>query len=110
MKLAQIDFSALESITFGARASFFSGGGSIGRIVTGLIPYVYTTAGILLLGYLIFGGYQIMMSGGNPKVVEAGKAKITYALLGFLLIFVSFWIVELVGLMLGIDVIGEIFG
>ncbi len=108
MKLA-IDFDALEDITFGADPNNFSGG-NIGDIVTAIIPYFFTFAGILLLIYLIMGGFELMTSQGNPKAVESGRGKITFALYGFLIVFIAFWIVQIVGLLFGIDAIGSIFG
>jgi len=103
-KLAQIDFTALEDIA----APKFSGG-DVGSIIIAITPIFFTLAGIMLLIYLMMGGFQLMTSAGNPKVVEAGKAKITNALLGFIIVFISFWIVQIVGLLFGIDVISEIF-
>ncbi|MDX1372663.1 MAG: hypothetical protein R3321_09345, partial [Nitrososphaeraceae archaeon] len=48
-----------------------------------------------LLGYLILGGFNYLTSMGDPKKAEQGKQRITYAILGFLIIFVSFWIVQI---------------
>ncbi|QQS39083.1 hypothetical protein IPM62_00480 [Candidatus Woesebacteria bacterium] len=110
MKLAQIDFTQLENEAFinDPAATRFTGKG-IDAVIIKLIPYFYTFAGILLLLYLLFGGFQLMTSAGNPKAVEAGKAKITYAFLGFFIVFVSYWIVKVVGLLFDIDVIFTIF-
>ncbi len=104
-KLAQINFDTLERT---AAPNF--AGSNIGSVVTALIPYFFTAAGILLLFYLISGGFQIMTSAGNPKAVEAGKGKIMYGLIGFVIVFIAFWIVQLVGLLFGIDTIADIFG
>ena len=99
-----IDFDALEQT---AAPNF--AGQNIGFVVGSLVPYFFTFAGILLLLYLLFGGFELMTSRGNPKAVESGKGKITYALIGFLIVFLAFWIVQISGLIFGIDVIGEIF-
>lgn len=104
MKLA-IDFDALEQT---AAPNF--AGQNLGFVVTQLIPYFFTFAGILLLLYLLMGGFQLMTSQGNPKAVEAGKAKIMYALYGFVIVFIAFWIVQIIGLLFGIDAIATIFG
>lgn len=103
-KLAQIDFDPLEDIA----SPKFSGQG-IETIIIAITPIFFTISGIALLLYLLMGGFQLMTSAGNPKVVEAGRAKITNALLGFVIVFISFWIVQIVGLLFGIDVIAEIF-
>ncbi len=98
MKLSQrIDFRALERI-----ASPDFAGGRIGTIVNKLVPYIFAVAGILLLLYLIYGGYKYMLSRGDPKTIESAKSTITTALIGFVIIFVAFWIVQIVGRVLGI--------
>ncbi len=103
-KLAQIDFDPLEDIA----SPKFSGQG-IEAIIIAITPIFFTISGIALLLYLLMGGFQLMTSAGNPKIVEAGRAKITNALLGFVIVFISFWIVQIVGLLFGIDVIAQIF-
>ena len=77
----------------------------LGEIVSGLLPYLFAGAGLLLLLYLIFGGIQFMTSGGDPKAMESAKGKITGALIGFIIVFAAYWIVQIVGTILGIEVI-----
>ena len=85
------------------------GGTSFGDIITAILPYIFTAAGIGLLIFLIFGGISIMLPRGDPKALEAAKAKITGALTGFIILFVSYWIVQIIGKVLGVEAIGTIF-
>ena len=108
MKLTQIptiDFPFLESATL---RDEFAGGG-IGTIVSELVKYLFPLAGLLLLLYLIYGGYRYMLSRGDPKTLQEAKGVITNALLGFVIVFISFWLVQIVGTILGLDVIVQIF-
>ena len=59
--------------------------------------------------YLILGGFQYMTSRGEPKATEAAKGKITNALIGFLIVFASYWMVQIIGFVLGIDAITNVF-
>jgi hypothetical protein len=78
--------------------------------ITVILKYVFPIAGILMLVYLILGGFQLMVSRGEPKAIEGGKGKITNALLGFFIILVSYWLVSLLARVLGLDEsIGDIF-
>jgi hypothetical protein len=104
MKIAQIDFGSLEAVAAPAFA-----GGTLGNIVNSAILYLFPIAGFLLLIYLIYGGYQYLLSGGDPKSIDAGKKNITYAVIGFIIIFLAYWIVQIVGRILGIGAIGDIF-
>lgn len=74
-----------------------------------LTQYLLPGAGLIMFLFLIFGGFQIMFSGGDPKAVEAGKSKITTALIGFIIVFVSYWIVQAIAIAFGLKSVGEIF-
>ncbi len=87
----------------------FGNNTTIGGIIAAIVPWIFTIAGMLLLIYLIFGGLQLMLSAGEPKAAQAAKSHITNALIGFIIIFVAFWIVQLFGIILGLKGIGAIF-
>ena len=65
-------------------------------LLNNAIPIIFPIAGLILLAYLIWGGFEFLTSLGDPKKAAAAKNKITYAILGFFLIFASYWIVQLV--------------
>jgi hypothetical protein len=75
---------------------------TIEGIVSALIPLIYVLAGLALLLMLIVGGFQLMMSAGDPKGVESGRNKVMYALIGFLIIFVSYWLVQILQVVFGL--------
>jgi hypothetical protein len=111
--IAQVDFGkiqdsaglhpGLSTKTFDATSA------TIGDIINRAIPWIFTIAGMLLLVYLIFGGLQLMLSQGDPKAAQGAKSHITNALVGFIIIFISYWVVQLFGLILGLQGIGAIF-
>lgn len=75
-------------------------GDIIGTIFT---TYIFYAAGVALLFYLIMGGFQFMFSKGDPKATQSAQAKITNALIGFVIVFLAFLIVQLVGQLLGLQ-------
>ncbi len=83
---------------------------SLGTIVAAAVPWIFTIAGMLLLVYLVFGGLQLMLSQGDPKNAQAAKSHITNALVGFIIIFVAYWVVQLVGIIFGLDQIANVKG
>ncbi len=87
----------------------FGIGTSIGSIIAALVPWIFTIGGMLLLVYLIFGGLQLMLSAGEPKAAQAAKSHISNALIGFIIIFIAFWIVQFFGVVLGLTGITTIF-
>ena len=111
MKLTQINFGQLYREMSQGRAGFiFSENLTLGQIISSLVPYLFVIAGLLLLLYLIFGGFGLLTSRGDPKAVAAAKERITFAIIGFVVVFASYWIVQIVGQILGLEAIQDIFG
>ncbi|AKM83112.1 hypothetical protein A2422_03990 [Candidatus Woesebacteria bacterium RIFOXYC1_FULL_31_51] len=79
-------------------------------IIIEILPYVYGIAGIILLLNIIVSGYQMMTSAGEPKVMQAAQSKITSSIIGILILFVSFWIIRIIGTFFGIDIFNQMFG
>ena len=100
----QLEQAAYPNLTAGVTA-----GVTIGTNITEILKYIFPAAGILLMIYLIFGGIQYMTSTGDPKKIEVAKGTITNALIGFFIIFISYWIVQLVGIIFGVDIIKQVF-
>ena len=74
-------------------------------IINDLIPYIFIFAGIILFVMLIAGGFSIFVSAGNPEKVKKGQAMLVNALIGFLVIFASYWIIQLLEFSLGIYIL-----
>lgn len=75
---------------------------NIGAIISALLPYLFVLAGLGLLVFLILGGFQLMVSGGDPKATEQAKGKITGAVIGFIIIFISYWLVQILQVIFGL--------
>lgn len=87
--------------------SFFQ---NIGGILSDAIPLVFAFAGLGLLLMLIWAGYTFLTSAGDAKKMEQGKSRLTNALVGFIIVFAAYWIVQLVGTIFGLQSITTIFG
>jgi len=62
-----------------------------------LLNFAIGIGGGIAFLLMIFGGLQIIFSGGNPDKVKAGKEIITAALAGLLLIIFSVFILRVIG-------------
>jgi len=78
----------------------------IGSIITQLLPYILVLAGLILFILLIIGGFGLLTSGGSPDKVKAAQGKITSAVIGFVIIFISYWLVRILEIVLGISILG----
>lgn len=78
---------------------------TIGQIVTQLLPYVYVAAGMLMMAMIIIGGISLMTAAGDQNQTAAGYGKIKAGIIGFLIIFVSYFVFQLVGMLLGVNIL-----
>lgn len=105
---SQLDLPALYN-TIQSKPHAFSFSQSPGEIISILLRYVFPIVGLILLLMLIYGGYNIMLSGGDPKKAAMAKSIITTAAVGFVLIFSAYWIVKIVANILGLGDIQSLF-
>lgn len=79
----------------------------VGTVISKFVLYAFAIAGLLLLFYLIYGVFTLLSGYGNPQYVTAGSSIITRALIGFAIIFTSYWITQILELVLGINILGS---
>lgn len=78
---------------------------TLSDVINELLKYLFPLAGLVLLGVLILGGFQLLTSGGNPETVQKGKDKIVSGIVGFLILALAYWIVEILGKVFGIKIL-----
>lgn len=82
---------------------------TVGEILGSLMPYLFSAAALILLVYMVFAGIQLMTSRGDPKGVQGAQAKITTSLIGFIVVFLAYALVKLIGQVFGITIFTQIF-
>lgn len=95
--------AVLPSYTQGSGFKFV--GKNIGDIISATLPFIYVIAGLSLLILLVLGGFSIMTSSGDQGKVKQGYGMISSALIGFFIVFVSYFLVQLAELMLSIKIL-----
>jgi len=78
---------------------------NIGDIISSLLTHIFPIAGLLTFIYLIYGGFHLMIAQGDENGIKEAKAKITNALIGFLIIFLAYWIVQALEIILGAELL-----
>ncbi len=73
---------------------------TFGRIV----EVVLGLAGVTLFIMLIMGGFRFITAGGDPKAIESAKKTLTYAIMGIVLVALSFLILRFISTFTGVDV------
>lgn len=78
-----------------------------GMVVSTIVKNAFMLAGVISFILLIFGGFQVIVSAGDTKKSEQGKAAMTGAVTGLLLVFGSYLIVQIIHVLTGIDILNS---
>lgn len=82
-------------------------GSKVGDVLSTLLLYIFPIAGLILFFMLIAGGFGLLTSAGNPDKTKAAQAKLTSAIIGFAIIFVSYWLIQILQTILGFNILTE---
>ncbi len=80
-------------------------GSTIGNLISEALKYTLPFAGLILFGILIWGGFELLTSQGNPEATKKAQDKITSAVIGFVIIFIAYWIVQALQVIFGLETI-----
>ena len=58
-----------------------------------------------MLVYLIMGGFQLLTSAGDQGQIKGAASKITWAIVGFIIIFSAYWIIQMVEYVFNLSVL-----
>lgn len=75
----------------------------VGGLIQAVITILFIVATLLALGFLIFGGIKWIMSGGDKAKVEAARGTIVAALVGLVLVFLSYFVLTIIGKFFGLN-------
>lgn len=67
-----------------------------------IVRNLFVAAGIILFLLFILAGYKFLM--GGKKGTEEAKTIATNAILGFIIMFTAYWIVQLVKILFGVEI------
>ena len=70
--------------------------GTLGQNITGIINYFLGLLGLIAVVFLIYAGVLMVTAGGNDEQVGKAKKIITYAVIGIIIILLSWTIISFV--------------
>ncbi len=76
-----------------------------GAIVTRLLAFLLPMAGLVLFVMLIWGGFEVLAGSATKKTVDAGKQRIGAAVVGFILLFVAYWLFQILETIFGVAIL-----
>lgn len=68
-----------------------------------LVFWALFFSGLVALFLVIFGGFKYMTSGGDQKAVESGKKTIMWAIIGLVVVLLSFAVVRFIADITGME-------
>lgn len=108
--LAQVDIGK-EFLGTSSKLASLEG---IGSLVTLFVNTAFVLASLILLFYFLLGGIGMMSAAGksDPQKAEQAKKTVTSAVIGFVIVFTAFWIVQILATLFGIKdtVFTQLFG
>src|SRR4030042_6924596 len=71
---------------------------SLGSIVSYLLPKIFIVAGVIFFFLIVIAGIGVLSGAGGDDAHAKEKTKnfLTYSLIGFIIIFVSYWILQII--------------
>lgn len=76
----------------------------IGKLLSAGIQVAMIVAAILTFAFLIWGGIQWILSGGDKTQTQAARDRITMALVGLGIVAAAWALMKVVGYFFGVDV------
>ncbi len=82
--------------------AFGFGAEGLNRLIANVIRLVFTVSAILVVFMILFGAFQWITSGGDKEAVGKARQRITYAIIGIVLLSLTFVILRVLGQILNI--------
>ena len=81
--------------------------GNFGENIFSLgITLMIITAIIIAIFFLIWSGIQWITSEGDKQKLQAARNRLTYSIIGLVIVLVAFFIVNIMGTLFGVKLIG----
>jgi len=76
-------------------------------VIKNVINWALIFAGVVALALVIYAGFKFVTSKGDPQGVDEAKKVLTYAIIGLLIVFFSFAILNFLAAVTGVSQISN---
>ncbi len=83
--------------------------GTVSSIVDLIVRYLFIAGGILFFVLILISGYRLIFLGDKQKAVSSVRTNLTIGVVGLMIMFGAFWILEIIETLTGVP-LGGIFG
>jgi hypothetical protein len=103
----------MDKLTFNIGEAFFGDSGhfltqltDVGELASILLNNAIVIAGIVLIFIIIIAGIQMISGSGDPQKAARARQILTAGILGFILVVAAYFIVKLVEVSFGVNILG----
>ncbi len=99
--------TTIWAVDIGSLSPTFGAVGSFGMLVSSVVKNAFVLAGVISFVLLVVGALGIISGagGGDAKKMEGAKNTITAAVLGLIVVVGSVFIVKVISVITGVDVL-----
>lgn len=83
----------------------YKAGDGIFVILSVILKNLYVLAAIILFFFIFAGGLGMILNAGNAEKQKQSSQTLTSAVIGFAILFCSYWLIKLIELVLGIQIL-----
>lgn len=76
-----------------------------GGIINQLLAFAFPLAGLILFVMIVWGGFTMVSGASNKKALDDGKKRIVAAVIGFILLFIAYWIMQILEVIFGVQIV-----
>jgi hypothetical protein len=82
--------------------------GGLGGLIGSLVQLLFVIAILAALVFLVYGGFRWLVSGGDKGQVSAAREHIVAAIIGLVVIFLSYFILNILLTFFGLGTLGSL--
>jgi hypothetical protein len=107
VKLTNMNHLSQVSINQHFKSPWGKDGFGFGKFASVILSNAVVIAAVILFLLLLFGGVMIIhgSSQNDPKAAAAGKQAATSAVIGFILVFAAYWIIQIIEVVTGVNIL-----
>jgi len=80
----------------------------LGQVINTMVVAAIIVSGLAAFAFLVLGGFQYLTSGGDKIQAQGARDRITYAILGLAIVAAAVAVIQVIGVVFGINLIGTI--
>ena len=104
MAVSTLDLGTALKFQDGDASSTYQG---VGSLINNILPNIYIAGGLVIFIMIVMGGFTIIANAGNPDKIKEGGKTITSAIIGLLVLFGSYWIIQIIQVVTGVNILRD---